>query len=34
LPDATIESFRFRKNAKFAYVYDMGDGWQHEMALS
>jgi hypothetical protein len=26
LPDATIESFRFRKNAKFTYVYDMGAG--------
>lgn len=32
-PDATMESFRFRKNAKFAYVYDMGAGWQHEIRV-
>jgi hypothetical protein len=30
-PDATMESFRFRKNAKFAYLYDMSAGWEHEI---
>jgi hypothetical protein len=32
-PDAMIESFRFRKNAKFTYVYDMGAGWEHEIRV-
>jgi hypothetical protein len=32
-PDATMESFRFRKNAKFTYVYDMGAGWEHEIRV-
>lgn len=32
-PEGTLESFRFRKNAKFAYVYDMGDWWEHEIRI-
>ncbi|WP_245295289.1 plasmid pRiA4b ORF-3 family protein [Manganibacter manganicus] len=30
-PDKKLGSFGFRKNAKFAYVYDMGDWWEHEI---
>jgi hypothetical protein len=32
-PDATMESFRFRKNAKFTYVYDMDASWEHEIRV-
>lgn len=32
-PDATLESFRFRKNTKFTYVDDMGAGWEHEIRI-
>lgn len=32
-PDKTLESFAFRKNARFAYVYDMGDWWEHEIRV-
>jgi hypothetical protein len=32
-PDATMESFRFRKNVKFTYLYDMGAGWEHEIRV-
>jgi hypothetical protein len=32
-PDATMESFRFRKNTKFTYVYDMGASWEHEIRV-
>ncbi|WP_157632964.1 plasmid pRiA4b ORF-3 family protein [Hoeflea sp. 108] len=32
-PDKTLDSFGFRKNAKFAYVYDMGDWWEHEVRV-
>jgi hypothetical protein len=32
-PEATLESFRFRKNAKVTYIYDMGDWWGHELRI-
>ena len=32
-PEVTLASFRFRKNAKVAYVYDMGDWWEHEIRI-
>ncbi|MBN9072707.1 MAG: plasmid pRiA4b ORF-3 family protein [Rhizobiales bacterium] len=32
-PDKTLDSFGFRKNARFAYVYDMGDWWEHEIRV-
>lgn len=31
--DVTLESLRFRRNAKIAYTYDMGDVWEHEIRL-
>ncbi len=32
-PAAALESFRFRRNAKLTYVYDMGDWWEHEVRV-
>lgn len=32
-PDKTLESFGFRRNARFAYVYDMSDWWEHEIRV-
>ncbi len=32
-PDKTLGSFGFRKNTKFAYVYDMGNWWEHEIRI-
>ena len=32
-PDRPLTSFRFRKEAKFIYEYDMGDFWRHETLL-
>jgi hypothetical protein len=32
-PDVTLDSFGFRKNAKFTYVYDMGDWWEHDIRV-
>jgi pRiA4b ORF-3-like protein len=29
----TLESLRFRRNAKLIYVYDMGDWWAHEVRI-
>ena len=29
--DLSLSDFRFRRNAKFAYVYDMGCWWEHEL---
>jgi hypothetical protein len=31
--DVTLESLRFRRNAKLVYVYDMGDWWAHEVRV-
>ena len=31
--DLTLESLRFRRHAKIAYIYDMGDGREHEIRL-
>jgi hypothetical protein len=28
-----ITSFRFRKEAKFIYKYDVGDCWRHEVRI-
>jgi hypothetical protein len=33
IPDVTLGSFQFRKNAKFTYDYDMGDLWRHEIRV-
>jgi hypothetical protein len=33
IPDVTLASFQFRKNAKFTYDYDMGDLWRHEIRV-
>ena len=29
--DVPLSDFRFRRNAKFRYVYDLGGWWQHEL---
>jgi hypothetical protein len=29
----TLDSLRFRRNAKLIYVYDMGDWWAHEVRI-
>ena len=31
--DVTLESLRFRRNAKVIYTYDMGDWWEHEIRI-
>ena len=31
--EVSLESFRFRKNAKLTYVYDMGAWWEHEIRI-
>lgn len=31
--DVTLESLRFRRNAKLIYTYDMGDWWEHEIRI-
>jgi Plasmid pRiA4b ORF-3-like protein len=31
--DVTLESLRFRRNAKLTYIYDMGDWWEHEIRI-
>lgn len=31
--DMTLESLRFRRNAKVTYAYDMGDWWEHEIRI-
>ena len=32
-PDVALAQFRFRKNAKFIYRYDMGCDWVHEVRV-
>ena len=32
-PDIAFSQFRFRANDRFAYLYDMGDYWEHEVRL-
>ncbi len=32
-PAVPLESFGFRKNAKLAYIYDMGAWWEHEVRI-
>lgn len=32
-PKVSLESFGFRKNGKLAYIYDMGDWWEHEVRI-
>ena len=32
-PAVPLESFGFRKNGKFAYIYDMGAWWEHEVRI-
>jgi hypothetical protein len=32
-PRAQLSQFAFRKNDKFFYTYDMGDGWLHEIRV-
>lgn len=29
----SLSAFRFRKGAKFRYIYDMGDWWEHEVRV-
>ena len=31
--DVPLSDFRFRRNAKFRYVYDMGCWWEHELRV-
>jgi hypothetical protein len=31
--DVLLESFRFRRHAKFTYIYDMGAWWEHELRI-
>ena len=31
--DVPLESFRFRRHAKFTYIYDMGAWWEHEFRI-
>ena len=32
-PDQSFSAFRFRERQRFAYLYDMGDYWEHEVRL-
>ena len=32
-PAAPMEDFGFRRNGKFAYIYDMGAWWEHEVRI-
>ena len=32
-PDIPFSRFRFRKRRRFAYLYDMGDYWEHEVRV-
>ena len=32
-PKVSLESFGFRENGKLAYIYDMGDWWEHEVRI-
>lgn len=32
-PRVSLAQFSFRKNDKFSYTYDMGDGWVHEIRI-
>lgn len=32
-PDIPLDQFGFRENERFAYVYDMGDYWEHEVRV-
>ncbi|MDA1044315.1 MAG: plasmid pRiA4b ORF-3 family protein [Verrucomicrobia bacterium] len=32
-PDVALQEFNFRKSARFSYVYDMGDHWEHEVRV-
>ena len=31
--DISLQAFEFRQNDRFAYTYDMGDYWQHEVRV-
>ena len=32
-PDIALSRFRFRERDRFAYLYDMGDHWEHEVRI-
>lgn len=32
-PDVALAEFGFREKARFSYVYDMGDHWEHEIRV-
>ena len=32
-PDIALSRFRFREDGRFAYPYDMGDYWEHEVIV-
>lgn len=32
-PNIPLEQFHLRQNAKFTYIYDMGDYWEHEVRI-
>ena len=32
-PDVPLSRFRFRERDRFAYLYDMGDHWEHEVRI-
>ena len=32
-PDTPLSRFRFRAKDRFAYLYDMGDHWEHEVRI-
>ena len=32
-PDTPLSRFRFRAKDRFAYLYDMGDYWEHEVRI-
>lgn len=32
-PDIALQTFEFRENERFSYVYDMGDHWKHEIRI-
>lgn len=32
-PSVPLEQFHFRQGAKFTYIYDMGDYWEHEIRV-
>ena len=32
-PDIALSRFRFRERDRFAYLYDMGDFWEHEVRI-